>query len=168
MVKALLLLLVATALSGCGDARLATVQVANPWAQPVDAAGTAVAVYMTITDFCTRPEKLLAVAATLPRKASLHTSRVVDNTLSMTPLASVPINCAGPTSLKPMGAHVMVTGIEKPLEIGDRIPLTLTFDQSGDVNVVAEVTTLAVLENVDPMHMHMHMQPGHAGMQGMH
>lgn len=155
----------AVVLCSCGS-RPADIRVTDVWAQPVNASGTAVAVYMTITDRCSRPEALEYVDAGSPHKSSFHASRIVDNALSMTPLQSVPINCDKPTLLKPMGTHVMITGIRKPPQIGDHLPLTLTFDQSGDVNIVAEVTTLAVLENVDPMHMH--MKPGHAGMQAMH
>lgn len=156
----------AAILCSCGSGRPADIRVTNVWAQPVNASGTALAVYMTIADACARPEILASVDAGSSYQASLHASSVVDDELRMTPLQSVPVACDKPILLKPMGTHVMVTGISKPPEIGDRFPLKLTFDRSGDVDVVAEVTTLAVLENVDPMNMH--MKSGHMGMQGMH
>lgn len=162
----LLFLLGAAALCSCTSNPPADVRVTDLWAQPVNASGSAVAVYMTIVDGCSRPETLRAVAAKPPQQASLHTSRVVDNALAMARLDTIPVACGTPVRLKPMGMHVMVTGLQKPAGIGDRLPLTLTFDRSGDVNVVAEITTLAVLENVDPMHMH--MKAGSKGMAGMH
>lgn len=163
--KAFLLLCV-TVLSSCSTHRHSDVQVTKIWAQPINGSGTAAAVYMTISDSCSSPDKLTFVKAALPQKASLHASSVVNHALEMTPLQSIPIQCGKPFMLKPMGMHVMVTGIRKPMGIGDRLPLTLTFDRSGDVSVVAEVTTMAVLENVDPMHMH--MDSGRMSMKGMH
>lgn len=153
-------------LASCGSGRAPTAQVANIWAQPVDDAGTSAAVYMTINEACSGSDTLRSVRTKKPQQASLHASSVVDNALHMAPLASIPIRCGTSIPLKPMGAHVMLTGIPKKLGIGDRLPLTLMFEKAGDVDVVAEVTTLAVLENVDPMHMH--GRSGGKGMPGMH
>ena len=162
MLKALLLLGM-TVLASCSVPPLAEVEVSNLWAQPVDEAGTSAAVYMTIADRCVSPQALRSVTARFPHMASLHRSTVTDNTLRMTSLSFVPVSCTSSTLLKPMGIHVMVTHLQR-LKIGDLIPLTLRFDRSGDLDVVAEVTTLAVLEDVDPMHMHM----GPESMKSMH
>lgn len=162
MVKALRLLGM-TMLASCSTRPAAEVTVSDLWAQPVDSTGTSAAVYMTIADRCSSPQALRSVTARFPYKASLHRSTVTNNALTMTSLSLVPVSCTGSTFLKPMGMHVMVTGLQR-LRIGDSVPLTLRFNRSGELNVVAEVTTLAVLKDVDPMHMH----GGSGSMKGMH
>lgn len=129
-------------------------QVTNAWAQPVTGDGRSAAVYMTIIAKCPQNDTLQSLAAPSPLQASLHSARVVDNALKMTPVRSIAIPCGKPVLLKPMDRHVMIVGLQKPAAIGDRLPVTLHFTNAGDVPVTAEVTSLAVLENVDPMHMH--------------
>lgn len=160
---------IAVALSACGssastDAKIAdrkdgAIKVDAAWAQPVTAAGTSAAVYMSISANCTTPDVLQSVEAVAPQEASLHASSVVDNALAMTPVKSVPVPCEKSTVLKPMGTHVMVTNIKKPVGIGDQITLTLRFERAGAIPVQAEVTSMAVLENVDPMNMNKHHAP---------
>lgn len=141
-------------LVSCTAREAGEVSVTNAWAQPFDKTGSSAAVYMTITVTCAVPDKLLSARARAPQQASLHASRVADNALSMTPVRSIALPCGEQVPLKPMGHHVFVTGIGKPLGIGDRIPLTLSFERAGEVEVTADVTTMAMMEDVDPMHMH--------------
>lgn len=144
-----------TLLASCGSGPAASdIQVTNIWAQPVTEDGRSAAVYMQIAATCTDGDVLQSIAAPAPQKASLHRSSKVDDTLKMAAVTSIPIPCGTPVALKPMDRHVMVMGLQKPVGIGDRLPLTLHFEHAGDVPVTAEVTSLAVLENVDPMHMH--------------
>lgn len=143
-------------------------QVGGLWAQPITVAGTSAAVYMTISANCSSADVLQSVEAAAPQQASLHVSKIADGALDMTPLKSIPIPCDKPTPLKPMGMHVMVTNIQKPVGIGDQIPLTLHFERAGAIPVQAEITSMAVLEDVDPMNMNKHhSMPGGMKMDHM-
>lgn len=42
-------------------------------------------------------------------------------------------------TFEPSGLHVMVTQIETELEIGDDVPLTLTFEEAGEIDATATV-----------------------------
>jgi copper(I)-binding protein len=162
----------AIALSACGAAGNGTgnavaaakpkagIEVTRVWAQPVTAAANSAAVYISLTANCTRDDVLQSAEAVAPLKASFHASSVVDNALHMEPVPSVPILCGKPNELKPMGTHVMVTGLTGHAGIGTVIPLTLKFRDAGAVPVQAEITSMAVLENVDPMGMNKHHAKG--------
>lgn len=140
-------------LASCGAPQRSVINVTDVWAQPLSAVGKSAAVYATIMATCTGQDVLQSVKAPAPEEASLHISTIVDDVLQISPLRSVVIPCGKLVRLKPMAEHIMIIGIRKPLGIGDRLPLILNFEGT-DVPVEAEVTTLAVLENVDPMHMH--------------
>lgn len=157
---------IAAVISACGSSastdtkvvktKTPGVQIGALWAQPITLARTSAAVYMTISPDCSSEDVLQSVEAAAPQKASLHMSGIANGALNMTPLKSISIVCDKPTSLKPMGMHVMVTNIQKPVGIGDLIPLTLHFERAGKIPVQAEITSMAVLEDVDPMNMNKH------------
>lgn len=153
--------------ASCGTESVIDVKVANAWAQPVSADRRSAAVYMTILPTCSKSMNLMSVETSAPQKASLHSSSAKDGVLKMKSLQSIPLSCGEPTSLKPMGDHIMVTGIRAPIGIGDHIRVVLHLDRAKAVTVDAEVTTLAVLDDVDPMHMHSH-RPEAGGMSMDH
>ena len=47
---------------------------------------------------------------------------------------------AQPVTLKPGGAHIMLMGLNQPLQAGQSFPLTLTFEKAGqrEVSVAVE------------------------------
>jgi copper(I)-binding protein len=44
--------------------------------------------------------------------------------------------------LKKDGYHVMLMGLKAPLKVGDKLPLKLTFEKAGAVEVVVNVEAL--------------------------
>lgn len=42
-------------------------------------------------------------------------------------------------TLAPGGLHVMCVDVAEPLQEGDRMPLTLVFEEAGDVSVTVDV-----------------------------
>lgn len=155
----------AVALSSCGapsksdtpakteTAAAKPIEVTRLWAQPISGDGKSAAVYMTISAACPTQDVLQSVEAPAPQMASLHASSAVDGVLKMDPVKSMPIACGKENLMRPMGMHVMLMGIHKPIGIGTQLPLTLHFEHAGAIPVQAEVTSMAELENVDPMHM---------------
>lgn len=53
---------------------------------------------------------------------------------------------AGATvKLQPGGLHIMLMGLKPPLKEGDRVPLTLRFDQAGEVKVELHVDKVGAM-----------------------
>jgi copper(I)-binding protein len=59
--------------------------------------------------------------------------------MQMRPVSSIEIPAGGKVELKPGGYHVMLLELAAPLQTGQKVPITLTFDQAGTKNVEAEV-----------------------------
>lgn len=51
--------------------------------------------------------------------------------------------------LPPGDYHVMIKGLQKPLKVGDDIPLTFSFKNQGDVTVSAHVMPLSASDPSD-------------------
>lgn len=60
-------------------------------------------------------------------------------TMTMREVDSIELPAGEMVELKPGGYHVMLLDLVKPLEVGDEIELTLTFEKAGDRTVTAEV-----------------------------
>jgi copper(I)-binding protein len=58
--------------------------------------------------------------------------------MGMRPVESIPVPAKGSATLEPGGYHVMLMNVE-PLEAGQKVTLTLTFEHAGTVQVEAEV-----------------------------
>jgi copper(I)-binding protein len=46
------------------------------------------------------------------------------------------------TELRPGGFHVMLEGLQQPLKQGDKVPLTLTFERAGSIEVMLDVEAM--------------------------
>jgi copper(I)-binding protein len=98
------------------------------------------AVYVTIENKG-GADQLVGVRSSIG-KATLHESAMEGDVMRMRPIdpgqgLSVPSN--GKLVLAPGGAHVMITGLKKPLEAGDHFGLTMLFDKSRPHRVTVSV-----------------------------
>jgi len=77
--------------------------------------------------------------------------------MRMRPLARLDLPAGKTVNLKPGGFHVMLIDIRRELKAGERVPLTLTVQDShgasSTLKVDAEVRAAA---GGGQMHMHMH------------
>ena len=67
------------------------------------------------------------------------TTAMGSGTMTMRPVESIKLPKGTKVELKPGGYHIMLLDLVKPLEVGDKIELTLTFTEAGEKTVTAEV-----------------------------
>lgn len=130
MKKAFLLTAMIGVLAACSAPADPKISVHDGWARETGQAGITAA-YVTIQNNG-GADRLTGVRAKAG-KALLHETSVDGDVVRMRPISPgegivVPSN--GKLVLNPGGAHVMVSGLERPLEPGDRFDLTLLFDKS--------------------------------------
>jgi copper(I)-binding protein len=58
--------------------------------------------------------------------------------MGMRPIDSLTLPAGEEVSLEPGGYHIMLIDLVKPIEEGDTIPVTLTFENAGEIEVEAE------------------------------
>lgn len=71
--------------------------------------------------------------------AELHEHTTVKNVMQMRKVDGITIAAHATTELKPMGYHVMLMGMKKPLRAGEKITLTLRFDDDSVLEVPVNV-----------------------------
>ena len=114
--------------------------VTGPWARASAGMARAGAAFMTIEN-AGAGDRLVAASADVSARVELHTHiMTTDGVMQMREVeGGIEIDANGQTELAPGGLHVMFIGLEAPFEEGTRFPLTLTFEQAGDVTVEVEV-----------------------------
>ncbi len=109
--------------------------------------------YVVITNTGETDDRLLAARADFPR-VEVHEIVEVDDVMSMQHLESGLVIPAGETvTLQPGGSHVMLMGLSAPFEVGDEIPITLVFEQAGEIEVMFNVEARAGAEEMDHSEM---------------
>lgn len=135
-------ILLAAATAQAQDFALGELRVEQPWAR--DSAGRTQtgAVFLTIQNRADTSDRLVSARSGIAEKVELHTHRHEDGVMRMRQVEAFDVPAAGTTELAPGGNHLMLFNLEAPLRQGDSFPLTLTFEQAGELNV--EVTVEGV------------------------
>ena len=98
------------------------------------------AVYLTIVNSGDQPDRLVGAMTDVAEVAEIHQTRVEGGVAHMEPVKDgLTIPAEGQVVLEPGGYHIMLIGLKKPLQPGDRFTLMLHFEHSDPINVEVEV-----------------------------
>jgi copper(I)-binding protein len=116
--------------------------VQNPWIRKPPPGLETVAVYFTLKNASTRAVFIVGVKSPLATSAMIHESSMADGQARMRMRDRVTVPAGNDVAFVPEGLHVMLSGLSKPLNVGDKVPLTLELDHGGSVDFVAIVRPL--------------------------
>lgn len=131
-------------LAGCGPSEKAAapeapavVTVADALCRPTPNGRDQTACYLTLT--ASADDRLVSIASPLGQ-AAIHEMKMDGGMMQMAELKDgLPLPAGQAVALKPMGNHVMLTGLSAPLAAGDSVGLTLTFEKAAQLGVRATV-----------------------------
>lgn len=105
--------------------------------------GTSAAVRLEIDNTGGPTDRLVAVSSNAAARATLHRSTTDDQGRSaMEGLSGIDIPAGKEVRFEPGGLHVMLNDFRQPLEVGDVVDLTLTFQHGGTQTVDATVVPI--------------------------
>ena len=102
------------------------------WSRPA-AAGTTGAGFMTLANPGPKADALVSVASPLAREVQVHQSMMHGGVATMHAAPNVPVPAGGAVAFAPGGYHLMFLGLTKALNLGDKVPATLTFASGAKV-----------------------------------
>lgn len=126
------LLLAQTATAGELSARDAWVRLMPPVAQST-------AAYMTLKNTGDADISIIAVTTDAAATSDFHAVRMQDGKMIMFPLESVIVPANGEFSFVPGGFHIMLMGLDKPLDAGDIVNIVLYLADGESLKVQAMV-----------------------------
>jgi hypothetical protein len=136
------------------------IHVTDAWARSSPTAATAGAAYLMVTNTGSEDDALIsaAVGDDVAAQVELHETRAVatDETMGgtattmgdsgaepstsmmeMAPVDRIEVPAGATAMLEPGGYHIMLLDLVEPLEEGDELELTLTFENAGEISVTA-------------------------------
>lgn len=110
----------------------------DAWARPADS-GAVTAVYFTLVNGGDIEDTLTAVSSLVAELTEMHVSTQHGSMMRMNQVTALPAPPRDSVMFRPLGAHVMLTRLAKPLAVGDSVDVTLQFSSGRSVAVRAGV-----------------------------
>lgn len=121
------------------DFTLGDITIKAPWSRAtVEGMANGVS-YFELHNHGDKADRLVDVASPVSGKAELHTHEKDGDVMRMRQVPHIEVPAQGHAVLEPGGYHVMLMKLHKPLEQDSSFPLTLTFEQAGEVTVDVHV-----------------------------
>lgn len=122
----------------------ADVTVKEPWVRGTVASQKATGAFMQLST--TEPVRLVEVKSGAAKIVEVHEMRMEGDRMMMKAVPGIDLVPSQTFELKPGGFHVMLIDVVKPLNAGDKVPLTLVLEgkdkKRTQVEVSAEVRAL--------------------------
>ena len=147
-------LLLPACLANAHDYKAGQLEVAHPWSMELPPNAPTVAAYFVITNKGDSADRLVSVDSPIAGSAQLHEHVQQGDLMKMQQVPSVAIPAGGFVTFAPMAYHVMLLDLKDRalLRDGQKFPLTMHFEKSGEVTV--DVTVQKQAPDGAPMHDH--------------
>ncbi|WP_050466717.1 copper chaperone PCu(A)C [Herbaspirillum chlorophenolicum] len=153
-------LLAAAPLSQAHEYKLGQLEIGHPYARATVPGQPAGGAYFSIENKGAASDKLVALSSPVAKSTEIHTMAMEGNLMKMREVdGGLEIKPGQKIAMQPgNGYHIMLMGLSKPLKAGDKVPLTLTFEKAGKVDVTLNVEdpAAASTSGKDDMKGHMH------------
>lgn len=134
VVSALIMMLL---MSGCADQERG-VQVQDAWARAAASGGTSGAFALIVNDG-SQVDRLTGAECSAARAVEIHETSMEGDIMRMRPIETLEIPAGGQVELTPGSYHIMLIDLQRDLQPGEKLPLTLVFEQAGKIEVEAQV-----------------------------
>jgi copper(I)-binding protein len=94
---------------------------------------------VTITNRSDETERLVAASSPRAGRVELHEMAMEGAVMRMRPAEALSIAPGGVLELAPGGAHLMFFDVTAPFVDGEQIPVTLSFERAGEIDVTLPV-----------------------------
>lgn len=121
-----------------------TITVSEPWARETAASAKVGGSYMVISNSGDQADRLIAGTSPAASRIELHTHIKDGDVMRMREVeGGIEIPANGVATLAPGNLHVMLIGLTEPLSEGSQFPVTLTFEQAGEITITVDVKDIA-------------------------
>ena len=126
-----------------GTASAATagaITVENAWSRTVPDGSEVGVGYLTIRNDGDEPDRLISASAPFAGETEMHQTTMTDGVMQMRPVSEgVPVPAKSTVTLEPGSYHLMFMRLTQAIKEGDTLPLKLTFEKAGSVEVTVHV-----------------------------
>src|SRR6185437_6141386 len=138
------------------DYVLGNLRIEHPYVRPTPPGARTGGAYFAIRNVGKDADRLLRVSSSVAQTVELHSMTMDGTLMKMRAVSALDIPPGSTVTLGTGGYHVMLTGLRQPLTVGEKVPLTLTFEKAGGLDVLAYVEVQKPGADLDASAAHRH------------
>ena len=128
--------------AGAHDYALAALRIVHPYARATPPGADVGGAFVTIDNKGSAADRLLGASSPVASRVELHTMAMDNGVMRMHEVPAIDLPPGGEVQLKPGGLHMMLVGLKAPLAAGSSVPLRLTFEHAGSIDVDVAVESM--------------------------
>jgi hypothetical protein len=121
--------------------------VQDQWAAPMPDGVDVGAGYLTIANRTDADDRLLSATSPRAARVEIHEMTMEGAVMQMRAIDDLEVPAGQDVTLGPGGMHLMFFGVTQPFAEGEEIPLVLTFEDAGAINVALPVRRAAAQDH---------------------
>lgn len=118
-------------------AQQATVKVEDAWVRGTVATQKATGAFMRLTPSANA--RLVSASSPVAGVVEIHEMTMENDVMKMRQIPGLDLPAGKTTELKPGGYHVMMMDLKGPVQAGESVPLTLTFEDAAKKSFTQEL-----------------------------
>ena len=116
-----------------------TLAIADAWAMATPRGLKVAAGYFTVANGGSENDRLISASTPRAARTEIHEIKQEGGVVKMRPVAGVEVPTGGSATLSETGAHIMFVDVDTPFTEGETIPVMLTFEKAGTIEVTMRV-----------------------------
>ena len=110
-----------------------TLEIEKPWARATPPGAAVGGGYLVIRNKGTAGDRLVGATSPASARVEIHEMAMEKDIMRMREVKGVEVPAKGAVEFKPGGFHLMFMELKAPLKQGEKVPVTLRFEKSGEV-----------------------------------
>jgi copper(I)-binding protein len=137
------------------DYGIGALRVGNPWMRVTPKGASVAGGYMSITNGGTAPDRLIGGTSEIAGRFEVHSMVMEQGVAKMRPVqGGLEIKPGETVELRPGSLHIMLMGLKRPLEKGQKVKGTLEFERAGKLEIEYAVEALGAAAPASRGHGH--------------
>ena len=129
-------------LLGATNAWADAISVENAYVRHMPPGQKVTGAFMTLKNGSDQDRAAISASSDVAETVELHTHIHDKGVMKMRQVEKIEVAAGAETVLEPGGYHVMLIGLRQSLELGQKVSITLNFDDGSSVPVEAEVKSI--------------------------
>jgi copper(I)-binding protein len=124
------------------DYQVKSLRVSNPFARATPPGARVAGAFMTIRNTGPEADRLVSVSSPVAGLVEIHEMAMEGGMMKMRALKGIDLKPGATVELAPGGYHVMLEDLKQPLKQGEQIPVQLTFEKAGVLEIKVNVEAM--------------------------
>ena len=119
--------------------RAKTLRISNAFARATPPGAKVAGAFMSIENQGTETDRLVSASSPVAGLVEIHEMAMDGGLMKMRAVKGIDLKPGATVELRPGGYHVMLEDLKQPLKQGEQVPVLLTFEKAGTVEIKVKV-----------------------------